>query len=109
MNHSHPHPHSHSSNKFGIAILIVLIYACVEAFVGWRAGSLALLGDAGHMVSDAFALGIAAFAAWIANKPPSDTHSYGMGRAEVMASWISSLIILAISLSIMVEAVKRLH
>ena len=113
MSHSHSHTHSHTHahpfNLFSIAILIVLSYACVEAFVGWRAGSLALLGDAGHMVSDAFALGIAAFAAWIAKKPPSDVHSYGMGRAEVIASWVSSLIILAISLSIIVEAVKRLH
>jgi len=67
------------------------------------------LGDAGHMVSDALALGIAAFATWIAAKPPSDTHSYGMGRAEVMAAWVSSLLMLFIALAIIVEAVNRLR
>lgn len=111
--HSHPHPHSHGSNTsfkiLWISISIILIYAAVEAITGWHAGSLALLGDAGHMVSDALALGIAAFAAWIAKKPPSKTHSYGMGRAEVVAAWISSLFMLIISLSIIVEAVERIH
>ncbi len=112
MSHTHSHPHSHSHshfNVFWIAISIILIYACVEALTGWHAGSLALLGDAGHMVSDALSLGIAAFAAWIAKKPVSKTHSYGMGRAEVVAAWTSSLIMLIISLSIIVEAVDRIH
>lgn len=112
-NHSHHHDHhAHTSQSLRIlisAIFFILIYAAVEAFFGWRAHSLALLGDAGHMVSDALALGIAAFATWLAAKPPSDTHSYGMGRAEVVAAWMSSLIMLAIALFIIVEAVSRIH
>lgn len=110
--HNHAH-HAHgaglSAQPFFIAIFIILIYAGIEAFAGWHAHSLALLGDAGHMVSDALALGIAAFAAWIAKKPASNTHSYGMGRAEVVAAWISSLFMLIISLGIIVEAVERIH
>ena len=116
MGHSHAHhdhSHSHSANTpfkvLWISISITLVYAGVEAITGWHAGSLALLGDAGHMVSDALALSIAAFAAWIAKKPPSKTHSYGMGRAEVVAAWISSLFLLIVSLSIIVEAVERIH
>lgn len=88
---------------------IILLYAGVEAFAGWRANSLALLGDAGHMISDALALSIAAFASWISKKPASKTHSYGMGRAEVVAAWFSSLVLLFISLSIIVAAVDRIH
>lgn len=110
---THTHSHSHGKNAsfriLGIAIGIILIYAAIEAFSGWHAGSLALLGDAGHMVSDALALGIAAFATWIAKKPASKTHSYGMGRAEVVAAWISSMMMLIISLGIIVEAVDRIH
>ncbi|PIZ04450.1 MAG: cation transporter [Gammaproteobacteria bacterium CG_4_10_14_0_8_um_filter_38_16] len=108
--HQHAHGHSHHSSTriLFIAIIIILCYAAIEAFSGWHAGSLALLGDAGHMVSDALALGIAAFAAWIAKKPASKTHSYGMGRAEVLAAWISSLLLLMISIGIIVEAVERI-
>lgn len=112
--HSHSHTHSHApthtrSNLLWGAITIIVIYACVEAITGWHAHSLALLSDAGHMVSDALALCVAAMAVWIAKKPPSKTHSYGMGRAEIVAAWISSLFLLIVSLGIIVEAVDRIH
>lgn len=109
MSHSHSHSRTTTLRPFIIAIVMISVYACVEATAGWKSQSLALLGDAGHMVSDALALGIAAFAAWIAKKPSSKTHSYGMGRAEIVAAWLSSLIMLVISLAIIVEAVERIH
>ena len=112
MGHDHhSHTHSHTSNYqvLSVSLLIILFYAAVEAFFGWHAKSLALLGDAGHMVSDALALGIAALASWIAKNPTSKTHSYGFGRAEVLAAWLSSLMLLFISLAIIVEAVRRIH
>lgn len=111
--HGHGHDHSHGkrvSHKILIvSIIIILAFAIVEAVGGWWAHSLALMGDAGHMASDAVALGIAAFAAWIAIKPASQKHSYGYGRAEVLAAWVSSLILLAISVAIIVEAIARIH
>jgi Cation efflux family len=67
------------------AMGLTLAYAGVEAAIGWWAGSLALVADAGHMVNDAGALALAAAAAWVAKLPPSRLHSYGMGRAEFMA------------------------
>ena len=110
---NHTHTHSHGINApfraLSFALCVILFYAAVEAFFGWHAKSLALLGDAGHMVSDALALGIAALASWIAKKPTSKTHSYGFGRAEVLAAWLSSLMLLFISLAIIVEAVRRIH
>ena len=59
------------------------------------------------MGSDSLALAIAAFAAWIAIKPPSDRHTFGFGRAEVIAAWLSSLLMFGISIAIIVEAIKR--
>ncbi len=61
------------------------------------------------MVSDGIALGIALFAGWLALKPPSHKHSYGLGRAEVVAAGFSSLIMLVIALAVIIAAVHRLH
>lgn len=112
-NHDHNcnHPHgTQASHKILLwAIACILGFAVIEAVSGWWSQSLALLSDAGHMASDAISLGIAAFAAWISLKPPSDKHSYGLGRAEVMAAWISSLLMLAISVIVIIEAFTRLH
>ena len=52
---------------------------------------------------------LAAVAAWIASKPPSSKHTYGLGRAEVIGAWFSTIFILAIAIGIIVEAVKRFH
>lgn len=108
--HSLSHAHNHSNSRIlSVALSIILLYAVIEAIAGWYAQSLALLGDAGHMIADALALGIAAFANYIAKKPASKTHSYGMQRAEVVAGLLSSFMVLIISLSIIVAAVDRLH
>ena len=112
--HTHSHAHSHTYNNSNarilfIALSIIFLYAIIEAFAGWYAHSLALLSDAGHMIADALALGIAAFANYIAKKPASKTHSYGMQRAEVVAGLCSSFMVLLISLGIIVEAVDRIH
>lgn len=111
--HTHDHCHGHGKNAphrvLLFAIILTFAFALIEGATGWYADSLALLGDAGHMASDALALGIAAFAAWLTTKPPSSKHSYGLGRAEVVAAWISSLLMLLISVAIIVEAVNRLH
>src|SRR5207342_196275 len=65
------------------ALLLTAGFAVVEAIGGWMAGSLALLSDAGHMVTDAASLGLALFADTVAHRPPSKRASYGYGRAEV--------------------------
>lgn len=110
--HNHAH-HTHQSVATGRlliwALLLTLSFAGVEAYAGWVSGSLALLSDAGHMLSDATALGLASFAAWIAVKPPSAQHSYGYGRAEVVAALINSLFMIAIVVGIVVAAVGRIQ
>jgi len=112
-NHSHhthgAHSHAKASiNLLMIAIAIILGFAVIEAFSGWRANSMALLSDAGHMAADGLTLFLAAIAGWIANKPPSSKHSYGLGRAEVLGAWISSLLIVVVAIFIGVEAIARL-
>ncbi|OGO93558.1 MAG: cation transporter [Coxiella sp. RIFCSPHIGHO2_12_FULL_42_15] len=114
--HHRHHHHAHGSKnhnagykKLWLAILLVFGFAVIEALGGWLSRSLALLSDAGHMLSDGFALILATFAAWVAMKPPSKQHSYGFGRAEILAAWFSSLLLLAISAMIIVEAISRIH
>jgi len=83
-------------------------YALVEASVGWWSGSLALLGDAGHMLTDAVALLIALLAARIALLPPTPLHSYGMARAQLVAALVNAAFMLAVVGMLAVEAVARL-
>ena len=89
--------------------MLTLTFAVIEAIAGWLSGSLALLSDAGHMVSDATALGLASLAVWVAAKPPSAQHSYGYGRAEVIAALINSLFMIGIVVVIVVAAVDRMQ
>jgi cobalt-zinc-cadmium efflux system protein len=97
------------SRRLLIALALTIGFAGFEALAGLWSGSLALLGDAGHMVTDAVALALAALAAWIATHPPSPRHSYGLGRAEVVAALVNALFMLAIVIGIVVEAIERLR
>ena len=99
----HGHAHSHadrnrpdSQRLLTLAVGLTLGYAGVEAVGGWYSGSLALLSDAGHMLSDSAALGLAALAAWMARRPPSPLHSYGLGRLETLAALFNGLLMVAL-------------
>lgn len=107
--HHNHHTPSSGGNTLWIGFALTLAFAIVEAIGGWWAGSLALLGDAGHMVSDATALGLAALAARIVMLPPSARHSYGLGRAEVVAAIFNSLFMVAVVVGIAIAAVARLQ
>jgi cobalt-zinc-cadmium efflux system protein len=102
------HSHSHANRTLLWAVVITLSFAGVEAFGGWISNSLALMGDAGHMLTDASALGLAAFAAWLMHRPASQRHSYGLARAEVLAALINSLLMIGIVVGIVIAAVDRL-
>ena len=106
--------HSHSPRRpgrtaFMTALAVTAGYALVELAGGLWTGSLALVGDSGHMFSDALALGLAALAAYLARKPVSHRHSYGWARAEVIGALANSVLMLAVVLVLVVEAVLRLH
>ena len=94
--HVHHEHHRGGGSSLAWALVVTLSFALVEALGGWWAGSLALLGDAAHMVSDATALAIAALAAWVGRRPPSRRHSYGLGRVEAMAALVNGVFMLVV-------------
>ena len=96
-----------NGRKLMLATVLTLGFAGVEAATGWWSGSLALLSDAGHMVTDSAALLIAAVAGWVARRGPSPKHSYGFGRAQLVAALINGLFMLAVVTAIIVQAVSR--
>ncbi|MCC7040147.1 MAG: cation transporter [Burkholderiales bacterium] len=114
--HDHGAGHRHVPSATGartrralaFALVLTAGFALVEAIGGYLAGSLALISDAGHMVTDAAALALALFAHAIGRRPASSRASYGYGRAEVLAAFVNALAMLAIVLFIAVEAVRRL-
>ena len=101
------HHHAQGGRGLILATLLTLGFAGVEALAGAWSGSLALIGDAGHMVNDGVALALAAAAAWGARRPPSHRHTYGLGRAEVLAALLNGLAMLLLVVAILVEAVQR--
>ncbi len=104
--HSHGQPHG-SGGALRAAAALTISFAAAEALGGWWTGSLALLSDAGHMVTDGAALALGALAAWVARRPPSSRHSYGLGRAEVFAALLNALAMLVIVALIGHEAFLR--
>ena len=109
QHHSHHHAgRSGSHRPLLLALLLTLGFAFVEAMAGFWSGSLALLGDAGHMLTDSLSLGLAAAASLLARRPPSPRHSYGLGRAETLAALVNAVLMIAVVVAIGVEAVARL-
>lgn len=107
--HSH-HAHAASSRQTLLgALLLTLGFAAVEFFAGLWAGSLALVADAGHMLADSSALGLAAFAASMAMRPASKRRTWGHGRAEVLAALINGAVMLVLVASIAWHAFERFH
>jgi len=108
-NHDRDHEHPSSGKTLALSLCLTLGFAAVEAFTGWLANSLALMGDAGHMVTDTSALGMSALAAWISRRPPSRRHSFGLQRAEVVGALSNGVLMLAVVAWIAYEAVDRLQ
>ena len=79
-----------------------------EIVFGILASSLALLADAGHMLTDAAALALALAAAWIASRPAGGRWTFGFGRVEILAAQINGLTLLVIGAWIVYEAIRRL-
>lgn len=84
-------------------------YMVVEAVAGWWTGSLALLADAGHMLTDVAGLALALLAIWFARRPPTPDKTYGYYRVEILAALVNSIVLLGVSILILVEAYRRLR
>ncbi len=116
MGHHHAH-HDHGRHgagraenrgRLGWTLVLTVAYMIAEVVGGYLADSLALLADAGHMLSDAAALGLSLFAVWIAGRPPTPQHSYGYYRAEILAALVNGATLIAIAIVVFIEAFRRL-
>ena len=97
----HRHGNGQDARRaLALVLALVLGFAGVEALVALAAGSLALLADAAHMLSDALALGLALFAAWLAHRPATPQRSFGWRRAEVLAALVNALVLVVLGAAI---------
>ncbi|UAJ80987.1 cation transporter [Leifsonia sp. ZF2019] len=105
---SHDHGHSANRNRLLIAIGIVSTVLVVEVVGAWLSGSLALLADAGHMLSDLTGLIVALVATIIAARPATDRQTFGFRRAEVFGALINGLILVVVAVGVAIGAIGRL-
>lgn len=95
--------------RLRLVLVLVTAYMVAEGLGGVWTNSLALLADAGHMLSDAAALALSLFAMWMAQKPATPQRTYGYYRAEILAALANGAALIAIAIIISVEAFRRLE
>lgn len=111
--HHHAPADSHDADarpgrRLVITLALVVVYMVAEVVGGLLANSLALLADAGHMLSDAGALVVALVAMSLGRRPPSTTHTFGYRRAEILGALVNGAALIAIAGYIAVEAIERI-
>lgn len=115
MSHSHSHHHSHDhgpvnyNRAFAIGVSLNLIFVAVEAGFGVFAGSLALLADAGHNLSDVLGLLLAWGASYLAQRASTHTRTFGLKKSTILAALLNALILLFAIGGIAWEAVRRFN
>src|SRR3954468_18803506 len=105
--HSHGHEHGASTRALAWSLVLTVVILIAEGIGGWLSNSLALLADAGHVLTDAGALGLSLFVAWLARQPGSPAKTYGYLRWEILAALINGATLLLISVWIVIEAIMR--
>lgn len=113
---SHDHGHSHGPGAYRgtdrrallIAAGLTATFMVVEAVGGLITGSLALLADAGHMLSDSFSLFLALGAVMLAARPATAKRTFGYKRAEILAALVNGVLLVVVSIWVIVEAIRRL-
>ena len=109
MTHRHDHGgRARSQRALGLVLVLTAAYTVAEVVAGVLTGSLALLADAGHMLGDVAALGLALGAAWLATRPATPERSFGFQRAEILAALVNGLALVAIAIWVFVAAIGRL-
>ena len=108
--HAHSHDHEgRASSRRALTLTLALTtsFLLAEVVGGILTGSLALLADAAHMLSDSFSLALALFAVWLAQRPPTLERTFGYKRAEILAALANGLTLVVVSVWIFVEAYRR--
>jgi cobalt-zinc-cadmium efflux system protein len=110
--HHHHHVHAVSPDadrgRLAAALVLIAAFMVAEVTAGILSGSLALLSDAAHMLTDAGSIALALVAARLASRPPSGAFTFGLGRAEIISAQINGGLLLILAGVIAVEAVQRL-
>jgi cobalt-zinc-cadmium efflux system protein len=110
-NHTHSHSHerrgAESVNKLKLALALTAVYMFAEAIGGWMTNSLALLADAGHMLTDVAALSLTLAAIWFASRPATAKKTFGYYRLEILAAFVNGIALVLISLWVIYEAYER--
>jgi cobalt-zinc-cadmium efflux system protein len=105
---SRAHGHEAGRRRLVFVLVITALFMAVEFAGGWIANSLALMADAGHMLSDVAALALSVFALWIARRPATPGRSFGFLRVEILAALANGITLVVISLVIFAQAWRRL-
>ena len=115
--HDHKHgvghgAHAHaradgSRRRLFLVLVLTALYMVAEAVGGWYTGSLALLADAGHMLTDVAALALALTAAWFSSRPATPNKTFGYYRLEILAAFVNGVALAVLSLYIFWEAYTR--
>jgi cobalt-zinc-cadmium efflux system protein len=95
--------------RLGLVLGLTLLFMVVEVIGGWVSGSLALLADAGHMLTDAGALALSLLSSWIALRPANESKTYGYQRWEILAALVNGAALFGIAAWVIVEAVQRIQ
>ena len=116
---SHDHQHGpplarageRHAGRLAVAFVLIAAFFVVEAVAGVVTGSLALLSDAGHMLTDVIGLGMALAAIRLATRfesRQSDTHTFGVYRLEILAAFVNAMLLFGVAIWVLIEAVRRL-
>ncbi|WML46019.1 cation diffusion facilitator family transporter [Neobacillus sp. PS3-40] len=108
--HDHHHGHSHTGNKKALlsSFILIAVFMIVEVVGGLFTNSLALLSDAGHMLSDAASLGLSFFALKLGEREVSQDKTFGYKRFEIIAAGLNGITLVVVSIYIFYEAFQRL-
>ena len=112
--HSHGHSSGHSAgraqdrSRLRLVLLVTCAVILVELVGAWLSGSLALLADAGHMVTDAAAVGLALSASYVAGLPATARRTFGFHRAEILAALVNAVVLLVVCSYLAYAGVSRL-
>lgn len=101
--------HEHNTKKLGWTILLNLVITVAEYIGGLLSGSLALLSDAGHNLSDVISMILGYYGEKISDKEANKNHSFGFKRVEIFTALINALALIAIAFYILYEAIQRIN
>jgi cobalt-zinc-cadmium efflux system protein len=107
MAHQHSHHTERRTGSLKLALVLTFIYMLAEAVGGWWTNSLALIADAGHMLTDVAALSLTLGSIWFASRPATAKKTFGYYRLEILAAFINGIALVLLSVWVIYEAAQR--